>query len=190
MGGWKLSVADGSGGDRDARSGSGWNPKLRAGFTLVEVSVTVVLLVLVAGTVSLSLRGNLQASRSELAYEQLQLVDRQTRVLAKRSGRSVELQFDVAGNRIVRSEANRTPSVLESGVSMREVLGSKTGMGQKRGRQVGFTTVEFRGDGSGSSYAVCLPVGRERSEWIVFAGGSGQSLRTNDEREVERLLGW
>ena len=56
----------------------------RAAFTLVEVTMVVVVLALMTGTVALSLRGNLQAARAELAFEQVALTDRQTRELAER----------------------------------------------------------------------------------------------------------
>ena len=152
------------------------------GFTLVEVIAVLVLVSLMAGTVTLSLRGNIANSRAELAVEKLQLVDRQLRDSALRSGRASSLRFDLSRGKLTRSVREQRESLIESDIP---ALRFRTNEIDADGGQV---AVQFLPDGTSPTYAVCLRQKESAKKWIVFAGLTGQALVTSDAGEVEQLL--
>lgn len=155
---------------------------VRHGFTIVELIAVLVLLSLVAGTVVFSLRGNVANSRAELAIEKLQLVDRQLRDSASRSGRASSLRFDVSRGKVARSVRGARDLVIEDDIP---VLRFRSKDLDADGGQV---AVQFLPDGTSPTYAVCLRQNGQARKWIIFAGLTGQALVTSDAGEVEQLL--
>lgn len=154
----------------------------RRGFTMVELVTVLVLLSLVAGTVTFSLRGNIANSRAELAIEKLQLADRQLRDSASRSGRVSSLRIDVSKGRVARTVRGERDLVIEDDIP---VLRFRSKDLDADGGQV---AVQFLPDGTSTTYAVCLRQNKQARKWIIFAGLTGQALVTSDTGEVEQLL--
>lgn len=154
----------------------------RRGFTMVELITVLVLLSLVTGTVTFSLRGQIANSRAELAIEKLQLVDRQLRDSAIRSGRTSMLRFDLSRGKMTRSVRGQQDSVIEDDIPALRFCSDEL---DADGGQV---AVQFLPDGTSTAYAVCLRQSGQARKWIIFAGLTGQALVTPDAGEVEQLL--
>lgn len=154
----------------------------RRGFTMVELITVLVLLSLVAGTVTFSLRGNISNSRAELAIEKLQLIDRQLRDSSIRSGRAALLRLDLARSKMTRTVRGQQDSVIEDAIPALRFRTTEIDTDE------GQAVVQFLPDGTSSSYAVCLRQNGQTRKWVIFAGLTGQSLVTSDAGEVEQIL--
>src|SRR5689334_14764707 len=74
------------------------------GFTLIEIMVAVLLLALLASAAALSFAKPLREARAIDAIETVSSFDESARTAARRSGRSVVLRYDLAGNTLFRDE--------------------------------------------------------------------------------------
>ena len=154
----------------------------RRGFTMVELITVLVLLSLVTGTVPFSLRGNIANSRAELAIEKLQLVDRQLRDSAIRSGRTSTLRLNLARGTMARSVRGQQEIVIEEGIPALRFRSHEIDTDE------GQAVVQFLPDGTSATYAVCLRQSAMSRTWLVFAGMTGQSLVTSDADEIEQMM--
>src|SRR4051794_617034 len=75
-----------------------------AGFTLIEIMVAVVIVGLLAGGAALSFAKPLREARAMDSIETIRSFDETARMSARRTGRSVVMRFDVAGNTLRRDE--------------------------------------------------------------------------------------
>ena len=152
------------------------------GFTMIELITVLVLLSLVTGTVTFSLRGNIANSRAEFAIEKLQLVDRQLRDSAIRSGRTSALRIDLARGKMTRSIRGQQETVIEDSIPALRFRSPVIDTDEDQ------AVVQFLPDGTSMTYAICLRQSAKARTWLIFAGLTGQSLVTSDAGEVEQLL--
>jgi type II secretion system protein H len=96
------------------------------GFTLIELVAVMTILAILAGAVSLSLRGPYQTARLENAVERLTMVDRQMREHARRYGRSEQLTICPNTGQIAAVAADGQPAAvapfrLDAGITIGQV---------------------------------------------------------------------
>ena len=170
-------AADSEGRERSAR---------RGGFTLLELTVVCVLLGLAAAAAVWSVRRPVAAARAELAAERLLAADAAARTLARRRGRPVRLELDLAAGALARLGDGGS-----GGGAGRTVVASDIPAGRFRraGASVrgGRATWTVRADGTSPSYAVELTGGGEEP-WVLVAGGTGRAVRLPDAAAVAALL--
>jgi len=158
------------------------------GFTLIELTAVLLVMGLAAGAVALSLGPARGAGRMEDAADRLADLDGRTRQRAIRSGKAVQLVFDLPANRIfTRAGETKDETPLEGldlggGVSLGKVVlaGGSTGRGP--------VAIWCSPRGLAPTYAVRLDRSG-RSAWLLVAGMTGQVVRTDDERQIIEAMG-
>ena len=162
-------------------------PRSRAAFTLVEMTVVVVLLGLTTAAVVVSFARPIERARAQDALDRVRSLDEAARVQAKRSGRAVQIVFDLSHGTLGRRDATGE-SVFEASLPDE------------------FEIDRFRsaaGDdvSSGEAVAACSPLGLTRSyavrlvgpadvqRWVLFAGLTGEMVVVRDEAMVNSILG-
>jgi prepilin-type N-terminal cleavage/methylation domain-containing protein len=155
----------------------------REGFTLVELTVVLVISGLLAGAVFVSLRPAIAQARQSSAIASLRATDQLLRERAVRSGRTQELVIDLAG-RLETSEVDSQDSlrILESGLPIRRVLAASGD------HETGVLTVTYRADGSSSSFGVEIGSSAIEPRFLFVAGGSGQILESSDRVGIDSLF--
>jgi prepilin-type N-terminal cleavage/methylation domain-containing protein len=156
----------------------------RRGFTLIEIMAVMVILALLSAAAAWSFSRPLARARASEAIELVTSFDASSRLAARRFGRSVDMQFDLADGTLRRREGEQVAyrSALPQGFSIEQV---RTGEGV---RDAGEVTIECSRLALSPSYAVKLvgPGGVER--WLVVAGLSGQVTAARDEADVDAML--
>jgi prepilin-type N-terminal cleavage/methylation domain-containing protein len=150
-----------------------------SGFTLIELVAVLVILGLVAASVTLRLQGPLaRATMSDLTGE-VQAFDARSRHLARTQDRPVRIEVDLAAGEVRRTdpetrEALGSTLTVPPGYTVTRVLtaGEDAGAGQ--------ATIHVSRQGRSASYALCLTDAEGRRAWIVTAGLSGESTVLHD----------
>lgn len=158
----------------------------RCGFTLVELLVVLLILVLLAVSASVVVRTPLDEARVAGAIEQWELLDRQLRDHARRYGRGSVLRVDVNQGLLTpewdtRDEVHGQPYSLPASVTIRSI---RT---EEREARYGEMTISFSSSGQSPTYALELVTsGRELR--LAFAGVTGQVTRLERQGDVEDLF--
>jgi len=159
--------------------------RVRPGFTLVELLAVLAILAVLTAAAAVSLRLPIQTTRMRLAVEQVSLVDRQMRDHARRFRRPAELTFDLERGMLVSSSAT------DGAVSERKqrLAGARVDrFASATGRErYGKVTVRFSVAGHAPTYAIRLRTGGA-TEWLLFVGLTGQTVRIDDEQEITEMF--
>ena len=156
----------------------------RIAFSLVELSVVLLILAIAAGAIVLRVSGPMHRAQMNDAVDQVRSFDTLTRQIARQQGRPIQTVFHVGSGRISRTDSTGREgvgSVIELPgdfvISRLAIDGRTLGSGQAA---VGFSSQGFSG-----SYAVRIsgPSGQER--WLLLAGLSGQPTELGNETEVD-----
>ena len=152
-------------------------------FTLIEVTLVVLLVGLLAGAAAMSFARPLRAARVREAVAEISAFDAAARRLARRSGREVEMMIDVYEQRLTRSEQDREPSHLSlpSGLRIEQVRSSGSASHESQ------VAIRVTPHGWSRSYAVRI-VGAELDRWLLVAGMTGQITVIEDESKVDDIL--
>jgi prepilin-type N-terminal cleavage/methylation domain-containing protein len=155
----------------------------RRAFTLIEVMLVVLLVVILAGAAAMSFARPLRAARAREAIEQIRAFDAAARQVARRSGREVEIVLDAYRQELVRREQGRDVSQvrLPNGLRIDQV---RTSGDAREGLDLSLSVSPH---GWSRSYAMRL-VGLEFDGWLLVAGMSGQVTVIEDESRVLDIL--
>jgi len=154
----------------------------------MELMAVLLVMGLAAGAVALSVGRTRGAGWMEEAVDRLANLDGRTRQRAIRSGKPVQVVFDLAGNRVLtRAGGASDESPLEElalgeGVGLGKVV--LAGGSTDRGR----VAIWCSARGGTPTYAVRLD-GANRSTWLLLAGMTGQVVRTDEERQIIEAMG-
>jgi prepilin-type N-terminal cleavage/methylation domain-containing protein len=152
-------------------------------FTLIEMLAAVALLAVLTAAVTVSLAGAARKARTEDVAEQFAAFERATRDAARRFERTPVLEFDLNRGTIRRTDGERDamPLHLAGGVRVKRLISG--------GRDVtyGDASVRFSALGQSPTYAVLLD-GPGGQRLVAFAGLTGQSIVSSDERQVRDIL--
>jgi prepilin-type N-terminal cleavage/methylation domain-containing protein len=160
-------------------------------FTLIEVAACLVLLGLLAGLVAVSLHQARRQASFEDGIAQVIAWDRRCRDEAQRMDRVLEMTVDpqtsTARARVVDAEGmtqgapDRMPLVLPWGL---RIASAWSGDSPDAGPRL---TIRCDPHGRTSSYALEVQNAAGRSQWVFFAGGSGQPTRWETEDEMATM---
>lgn len=149
----------------------------RKGFSLIELVVVLVIMGLVAGLASQSLRGVSTRKKLADAAAQVQAFDTAIRRAALTSRRPVVGVIDRAKRRLqVRADEQRD-FPLPKGVTI-----GRVDLSGANSRQV-----VVQPDGSSVSYAIRMDAD-DISRWVIVAGGSGQVSSHLDEQAKQSVF--
>jgi len=159
----------------------------RKGFSLVEITVVLVILGLAAGTVALNYRGPLRDLGLRDLAHQVVSFDRLTRVQAREQDRSLRLVFDLGANEVRRVETDGLTERGERLVPSGDYRLEKVRVGQVEST-TGCTVVPCGRLGLTPSYAVSLrgPGGQQR--WLVVSGLTGLVEELDDGKELAEIF--
>lgn len=153
----------------------------RSGFTLIEVTIVCVLLAMIASIAAISLSGRVSAANRRNAIERIEAADRLARQLARTTGLPSTLKFDEADNEIhvlVNRRVQRTFR-LSDGIVIESVR-------QQRSRS---RDVQVSPLGQSLTYAVAVSQRKDQqAQWVVVAGVSGHTMRTENAEQADALL--
>ncbi|TWT52711.1 hypothetical protein Pla22_03370 [Rubripirellula amarantea] len=165
--------------------------RTRKAFTLVELVVALVILVVLSSIASLSLTGTMDRYQLTRATQTLEMFDARARRDARSSGQAIQTRIDTARgnlqlaslseNRDGRSQTSQAAFRLPRTVTIEEIqLVRKMQVGRS------FDYV-VNPEGRSVSYAVHFQHGN-MSRWIVVIGSSGQTVVAKDKREANEIL--
>jgi prepilin-type N-terminal cleavage/methylation domain-containing protein len=160
----------------------------RSGFTLVELLVVIAIIGLIAGTVAVRTAGVTRQARLEWSIGRLMQLDGELRSFSQSRGRRVSLEYELGSNQVRRvygnSASERTSLSLGENLHLHRLIFPTRETSSGRG------IIEYSPEGISPTYAVELrSTGTAtQSTWLIFVGMTGQVERSEQEREVVRLV--
>ena len=157
------------------------NAPRRLAFTLVELLAALVIVALLVGAASVSLRGVLARTRLEDAVGRVENFDRLTREQSRRGGSPLRIRLRSGGDQLHREAAGTGAPVgaaclLPPGVVVADVLG----LGGRRGDVV----IPCSARGLTPSYAMRIGTDNGASRWVVVAGLTGKVTVFDDDDDA------
>ena len=174
----------------------------RAGFTLIELSIVLLLIAVTATITMVSLGSFASQSRMEDVLSSIESFDHLSRQQALRSERSTQIVIDLDEQTIRQAGSNRVGASgsslrIPSGfrlVSVRLLELDDLKQGDRDRVGDGQFTLACSPLGYTASYAVSVRrengngVATSTSVWIVFAGLTGHSQRITNEEQLNALV--
>jgi prepilin-type N-terminal cleavage/methylation domain-containing protein len=160
----------------------------RSGFTLVELLVVIAIIGLIVGTVAVRSAGLTRQARWEWSIGRLIQLDGELRSFSQSRGRRVSLEYELGSNQVHRrdgeSASETTSLTLGDNVLLNRMILPNREATSGRG------IIEYSPAGNSPTYAVELRSAGDakQSTWLVFVGTTGQVERSENEREVVRLV--
>ena len=156
----------------------------RKGFTLIELSIVLLLVALMAGAVALRIEGPLRRNTLEDLCDKIADLDRTTRQMARLQDRPLWLVFDGGAGQIRRidecGEMVGTAFEIPDGFTVAQL--------QLRGQRLAATAcIPFAAAGASPTYAVCLQDRNHAPRWLAVAGMTGEVTEFADESQVQNL---
>ena len=154
-------------------------------FTLVEITVVLLIAGIAAATVTLKMSGPVARVKLQDVLEQIKLYDGNTRSYARQQGKVVRLDVDLTENSIMRltdddKQAGR-PLELPDGFKIEKfIIASEDGPADA-------TSLKISRDGFGRSYAMKI-ADKLQSKWIFFIGLTGQAIELDNEQNVREIM--
>jgi prepilin-type N-terminal cleavage/methylation domain-containing protein len=157
----------------------------RGGFTLVELAAVMVVLAILAGTVTWSVRGHVSNARMESFLVRIEASDARARAEARRLNLPVLLGIDSSQERVWQ---------VSAGTSGKRSFAVPRGLDIARlhstNQQSALQALEITISplGQSETYAMQVKASGGRATWLVVLGGSGQVLRFDREEDVEGVF--
>lgn len=157
----------------------------KRGFTLIELTVVLLILGIVAAAVTLKMAGPVSRMKLQDVVERVRQFDSHTRSYARQNDKALRVEIDLAENSIFRFDeiTGQIGRELElpSGFNIEEC---RTITRQK---STDTTLLKYSSQGVSRSYALKL-ADKLHSKWILIIGLSGEVVELEDEIEVQKIL--
>jgi len=171
----------------------------RLGFSLIEITLVMLIMAIVAAAVTLRAQGPMQSAKMDEVAAMIGDFDRLTRVYARRHDRPVLLVVDLSTGRLSRTARD---GAYSSGEDIGEPLELPQGytidalMVRRQDIRAGSASIAFGRRGLSATYAILLvgPGGRSQDptqkRWLCVTGLGGQVLEMaeSDEEQLRDLL--
>lgn len=157
------------------------------GFTLVELSVVITLVVLFLGVTAYSIRGPYRRAEFTHAIDRVKNFDSQIRQLASRKRWPVELVYDCDRHRITATSLVENRPLnrsfrLPGQVKFERVVTRKGPVSH------GDVNIPLTASGQSPTYAIGLSNAAGQQQTLLFFGVTGQVLETKDEEQIKRTF--
>lgn len=159
----------------------------REGFSLLELTMVLVIVALLAGMVALRMHGpTRQCTVAELTAQIVQ-TDLLAREYAVEQNRCVHLMMDLNRGSLCRMDEQERNECGRSFALPRQYRFSR---GFVRGEEIasGTTTVAIGPGGESPTYALLLEGPDSFRRWIVFAGLTGESWITEEDEPIQNMF--
>jgi prepilin-type N-terminal cleavage/methylation domain-containing protein len=182
-------AACGASPDGNRGKNSGYSLTRRSAFSLIELSMVVLIMGIMAGVVVVSLKGHIDRARWTRSFEQLENIDRLARMAARAESTPYRLSFD----RDKRKVEMQAIGPLSRSQSLRQWrLPSGIQFASFRDRSSGNRSEELRIDinpaGQSRSYAIGIKASSGPEQWLVTLGLSGQHLQMDNAEDVAAVF--
>lgn len=158
----------------------------RRAFTMIELTVVLLILAITAGAVTLRIRRPLQTAKARDLAGAIGQFDRVTRVAAQQQDRPLAIRIDPFEGVLTRTDhAGRRietlPLRLPNGFKIKELrIQQRTSTAQKR-------SIPISRHGLSPSYAMLIE-GNGQSQWIAFAGLTGASFQPETDAQAKDIF--
>ena len=156
----------------------------RRGLTLLELTVVIVIMALVASMVVISRSGTIQRFRAQRAFQEIKTFDQRARQFAEGRNLSVEITIDPADKLLKMQYAD---GVQLSGKSLYLDANSRLVVLDFEGEHSSATSVAISPTGISELYAVGIRKSDSSSRWLLFLG-AGQVLDFESQEALEDWL--
>jgi prepilin-type N-terminal cleavage/methylation domain-containing protein len=161
----------------------------RGGFSLIEMTVVLLILAISAAVVTLRVQGPLHNAQMSDVVERVAEFDLLTRTFARQNDQPVWVCVNLDENQLQRSrkeqdtfkECGQVMSLPDGFVLSRLMMGEKD-------YEHGSVTIRFSRQGFGSSYALRLSGPNGREQWVLLTGVGGQLVQVKNEAEARNIL--
>lgn len=164
----------------------------RAAFSLIEMTLVLLVMSIVAGAVTIRMEGPLHSARMDEVIAQIADFDRLSRQYARRHDRPVLLVVDLSMGRLRRSGRGDDaygqdlgePLELPEGYAIERLLV------RRRDVQTGSASIAFGRHGLSATYAIRLGGPNGRRRWLCLTGLGGQAIEMTqtDENALRDIL--
>jgi len=154
-------------------------------FSLMELTVVLLILAIAAAAVALNVRPPLNAAVMKDAVGQVIQFDRLSRAYARQHDCALEAAWDGSSGKLVRFDDQHRQVGGKLELGERLAIGRLMVAGQKEPLEA--RTVPYSRQGLAPTYAMMLE-GGGKSQWLVIVGLTGQCLEVNDESSVLEIL--
>ena len=153
-------------------------------FTLIEMTVVVVLIGMLTAAVIMSFAAPVQKVRARGAVEMVRSLDESARTQARRSGASAQIVIDLSARTLARRDgAGKVvfEAALPSGFEIDRVRSDT------EDRSSAEAVITCSPLGLTRTYAVHL-IGPGLDQWLMFAGLSGEASVVKDEATLDSIF--
>jgi len=161
------------------------------GFSLIEVTMALLILGMVAGAVALRVEPILNRERTEQVMDDIVRFDRLTRTLARRTDKRLIMVFDTSGRQLRRLDAtgSELPGrtlMLPENYSVTRVLVRSQNVG------TGMISIPCSRRGFTPTYAIRLEAPGPVRRWILLAALGGREVIINeaDDHRITEILAY
>ncbi|MBN1941688.1 MAG: prepilin-type N-terminal cleavage/methylation domain-containing protein [Phycisphaerae bacterium] len=161
----------------------------RGGFSLMEMTVVLLILAISAAAVTLRIQGPLHNAQMGDVVERVAEFDLLTRTFARENDQPVWVCVDLNKNQLRRSRREED-QYKECGRAMTLPEGfslSRLMLSQKE-YDHGEITIRYSRRGLGPSYVLRLTGPGEREQWVLMTGVGGQLVQIENEEEARNIL--
>lgn len=158
----------------------------RRAFSLLETLATLLILALLASTITLTFRAPLGRAKGTQAIEQVRFADTATRAHAEKFARPVELIIDLDDNTLSRHDPTTGDPISHAQIPAPwRIAELRTAHAN---HDAGRHAIRFSSSGLTQSYAIKLAGPQDQSRWILFAGLSPDSTLDLDDAQIQSIL--
>lgn len=160
-------------------------PIRNKGFTLIELSVVLLIIGIAAAVVALRMDGPLRRAEMADVIGEIRRFDHLSREYAKEHDKRLLLTFDLTDGKLSRTDEDMAdvgePVVLPDGFYISRMAVGKDDVGS------GIMTIGCSEQGFTQSYALLVGHTSGRRQWLVFAGMTGNVLEPDNDKDNEEI---
>jgi prepilin-type N-terminal cleavage/methylation domain-containing protein len=158
----------------------------RGAFTMIELSVVVLIMAIAAAAVTLNVRKYLGGARMDDATGAIAEFDRTTRTAAIAQNRPLRLVIGLTDGKIARADQAGHP-LPGSGFALPGTVHISRLLLRGRDMREGETAISCSRAGLTPTYAMELDDGGRR-QWLIVAGMTGQVVKVDSENDAKEIL--
>ena len=159
--------------------------KKATGFTLIELTVVLLIMGIIAAIVTLKISGPVSQVKLQDVAERIKQFDIHTRSYARQHGKALRVDVDLSKNCISRwdNAGNQLgqPLKLPSNFSIEKCQVAS----QQQVRNA--TLLKYSSQGMTHSYAIKL-ADKSQSKWIFIIGLTGELVELENEQNVQKIM--